>query len=417
MKSLQEFLYNFFKNKGQHVFLSLLVAKICAFLGSLFIIRILPESEFGTISIVASIFAIFMPFSGFGSQQSLLRFGSISESIEEKKTLAGYLFKQGFIYQLLLSVFFLLISVFFVNKYDDIFYIFLFFCLRLIGFYFLNYLQSEFRILGNNLGFAQISNVVNIFGVILLLILSYFFGLKGYLLAIAFTPFVSLFWFKKNHFISAAKEFNFTKKEIWRYGLHSSGTALMSDALFSIDILLLGFLLNETAVANYKVAILIPTNITFLAITFMQSDFPILAKNYRNRDFLKNYIQNYYKIFIPICSLVFLIGFLFRHFIWQQFFGLNYKDNSQVFTLFLFVFCCNMLFRNLYGNLLSAVGKMKINTLISFSALVLISSLAIILVPKYGVFGMAISMSITLLFTGFALMSFFFNYLKNLSKV
>ena len=37
----------------------------------------------------------------------------------------------------------------------------------------------------------------------------------------------------------------------------------LSDLLFSLDILLLGFLLNENAVADYKVAIILPSNLTF----------------------------------------------------------------------------------------------------------------------------------------------------------
>ncbi|ROI08030.1 hypothetical protein EGI11_10250 [Chryseobacterium sp. H3056] len=96
METLQLFISDFFKNKGQHVFLSLLVAKICAFAGSLFIIKLLPESEFGMISIVASVFAIFLPFSGFGSQQSLLRYGALQENDLDKKQLSAFLLKEGF---------------------------------------------------------------------------------------------------------------------------------------------------------------------------------------------------------------------------------------------------------------------------------------------------------------------------------
>lgn len=414
MKSLQEFLRNFFNNKGQHVFLSLLIAKICAFLGSLFIIRILPESEFGTMSIVASVFAIFAPFSGFGSQQSLLRFGSLNNEITEKKSLAKYLFLKGFGYQILLSVIFLLLSFFFLNKYDDIFYIFLFFTIRLIGFYFFNHIQSELRIFGNNREFARVNNVVNIFGVLLLLGLSYFFGLKGYLLAIAFTPFLSLIWFKKSNYIYITERFSFNKKEIWYYGLHASGTALLSDMLFSADVLLLSFLMNETAVANYKAAILIPANITFLALTFMQSDFPVLAKNYQNRSFLMNYISNYYKIFIPISLVIFTIGFLLKTEILHFFFSAKYSDNSLVFIVLLGGFCMNMLLRNLYGNLLSAVGKMKVNTLVSLLTLVLLLIFSMVFVSRFGIEGMAISLSLSMFFSGFALMFSFYFHLKNL---
>ena len=414
MKSLSEFLRNFFQNKGQHVFLSLLIAKICAFLGSLFIIRILPESDFGTMSIVASVFAIFTPFSGFGSHQSLLRFGSLNDDVSEKRSLANFLMLKGLGYQILLSVLFLLVSIFYVSRYDYIFYIFIFFAIRLIGFYFFNYIQSELRIFGNNREFASVNNVVNISGVLLLLILSYFFGLKGYLIAIAFTPFISLLWFKKENLKPITENFSFNKKEIWNYGFHASGTALLSDALFSADVLLLSFLMNETAVANYKVAILIPANITFLALTFMQSDFPMLAKNYQNRNFLWNYIKNYYKIFIPISALIFLIGVIFKSEILHLFFSAKYSDNSMVFMILLGGFCLNMLFRNLYGNLLSAVGKMKINTLISALTLLLIFGFSFLFVPKFGIDGMGISLSLTLLLNGLLLMISFLYYLKNL---
>lgn len=414
MKSLQDFLRNFFQNKGQHVFLSLLVAKICAFAGSLCIIRILPENEFGTVSIVASVFALFATFSGFGNHQSLLRFGSITDDISEKKALSKYLMLKGFGYQLLLSLIFLLIALFYIRKYGDIFYIFVFFAVRLIGIYFFSYIQSELRIFGNNREFARINNVVNISGVVVLLLFCWLFGISGYLIATALTPFIALFWFKKENFKTASQTFSFNRKEIWDYGLHASGTAFLSDALFSSDVLILSFLMNENAVANYKVAILIPANITFLALTFMQSDFPELAKNYQNRDFLTNYIRNYYKIFIPVSVIIFLIGFIFKTKILRLFFSAKYADNSMVFAVLLGGFCLNMLFRNLYGNLLSAVGKMKINTVVSTITLAVLIAFSFILVPKFGVNGMATGLAITLFLNGLLLMFSLWNYLRNL---
>ena len=414
MKGLKEFLQDFFRNKGQHIFLSLLIAKICAFLGSLFIIRILPESEFGTISIVASVFAVFAPFSGFGSQQSLLRFGSLRDNVIEKKHLAKYLFLKGFGFQVLLSIIFLVISIFYIDHYENVFYIFIFFAVRLIGHYFFNHIQSELRIFGKNSEFAKVNNVVNIAGVVSLLILTYVFGLQGYLIALAITPFIALFWFKKEHFSSLTENFSFSKKELWNYGLHASGTALLSDALFSADVLMLSLLMNENAVANYKVAVLIPANITFLALTFMQSDFPVLAKNYQNKNFLRNYISNYYKIFLPITVLILGFGILLKSEILKFFFSVKYADNSWVFVILLAGFCLNMLLRNLYGNLISAVGKMSVNTVISVFTLILLPLISFFFVGKYGITGMALSLSITMLANGLLLMIYFYNYLKKL---
>lgn len=414
MKSLQEFLRNFLLRKGQYVFFSLLIAKICAFLGALFLIRILPENQFGTMSIVASVFAVFAPFSGFGSPQILLRYGSISNEAEEKNALSKYLFFQGFGYQVLLGILFLAVSFFYVKRYEDIFMIFGFFAVRLVGFYYLNHIQSHFRIFGQNAKFALVNNVVNISGLVLLLFLAYFFGLKGYLFAIAISPFFSLIWFKRSDFIKSTENFRFNKKDLWNYGIHSSGTALLSDMLFSADILLLSFLMDESAVANYKVAILIPANITFLAVTFMQNDFPELAKNYLNKSFLTNYISNYYKIFLPISILVLVTGYLGRNEILHLFFSKKYMDNGFVFGVLLLGFCLNMLLRNLYGNLLSAVGKMKLNTFVSLITLAFLFVFSVVFVNIYGIIGMAVSLTLSMFLSGLLLWYFFSLYLKKL---
>ena len=45
-----------------------------------------------------------------------------------------------------------------------------------------------------------------------------------------------------------------------------------------LDILLLGFLLNENAVADYKVAIILPSNLTFLVYLCYKQIFQKLLK-------------------------------------------------------------------------------------------------------------------------------------------
>ncbi len=414
MGNLSDFLRNFFKNKGHFVFGSLLIAKICGFLSSLMIIRLLPEKDFGLVSIVASFFAVFLAFSGFGSQQILLRYGSIIKTMEEKKILSSYVFKQGFFYQVILSSVFLLSSIFYLDKFDHILCLFLGFSVRLLGYFFYNHIQSQLRVEGKNREFARLNNVVNISGLILTLLLTYYLGLTGYLIAMATMPFVSLFWFKNIDFKNQ-NSFKFSKKELWSYGFFAAGTAVLGDALFSLDILLTGFLLNESAVADYKTAILIPSNLTFIAITFMQSDFPDLAKNHSNKAYLKYYISNYYKLFIPFCAILFLVFFLSNDFIVKLLFGEKYVGIESSFSILTAAFLMNMLFRNLYGNLLSAVGKMAYNTIVSASALLILTVLSFIFVPKWGTLGMAIAQSVTLFTTGLLLMCGFLSYYRKLS--
>ena len=414
MGGLKEFLSRFFSNKGHHVFFSFLIAKICGFLGSLVIIRLLPENEYGILSIVISVCAIFLPFSGFGSNQILLRYGAISEK-ENKQNLSSYLFFKGIFNEIILIVIFVGISLFYASKYENIIIIFLFFGIRLMGFYLSNHIQTYYRISGKNDIFAKVSNAINIGGFILLLVLTYLFKFYGYLLAIALIPYLSLFWLKKEMF-SAKRIVYDNKKEIWRFGIFTAATSVISETLFSLDVMLLGFLMNENAVANYKVAILLPSNITVLAISFMQSDYPLLSKNYQNKNFLRSYIKNYYKIFIPICILILGFFYFFKDLLLKVFFGTNYSDNSNLMMILLLGFTFGMLSRNLFGNLLPAVGKIEVNTWVSILSLIILSVTAYFLVNTFGILGMGISLSLVLIWEGLAYLTFFGNYLKKLTR-
>jgi O-antigen/teichoic acid export membrane protein len=413
MKSLKDFLRSFFDNHGHYVFLSFLIAKICGFASTLLVIRLLPENEFGILSIVISVLTIFLPFTGFGSGQTLMRFGSISSDEHEKRKISSYFFFKGIVFEILLTVLFLSVAFFYLNKYEDIFLIFVFCAVRLAGFYFVNHIQVFYRITGKNRTFARINNVVNIGGLLLILVLTYFFKLYGYLIAIAITPYLSLFWLTKD--IYSFRQFipkNY--KEMWKYGGFTAATSLISDTMFSLDILLLGFLMNESAVANYRVAILIPSNITFLAISFLQSDFPLLSKNYRNKAFLTSYIINFHKVFIPVCIGIFVFFLFFNQYILKYFFGTAYTDNSDLLMILLIGFNIGMLTRNLYGNLLPAVGKIEINTWVGIASLIFLAVAAYLLLPIYGVLGMGIAMTATILISGFSYLIFFFLYLKKL---
>ncbi|MGC5744787.1 oligosaccharide flippase family protein [Chryseobacterium sp. NFX27] len=413
MKSLKDFLRSFFDNHGHYVFLSFLIAKICGFAGTLLVIRLLPENEFGVLSIVISVLTIFLPFTGFGSGQALMRFGSISSDEHEKRKISSYFFFKGILFEILLTVLFLSVAFFYFNKYEDIFLIFVFCAVRLGGFYFVNHIQVFYRITGKNRTFAKINNVVNIGGLLLILVLTYFFKLYGYLIAIAVTPYLSLFWLTKD--IYSFRQFipkNY--REMWKYGGFTAATSLISDTMFSLDILLLGFLMNESAVANYRVAILIPSNITFLAISFLQSDFPLLSKNYQNKAFLTSYIINFHKVFIPVCIGIFIFFIFFNQYILKYFFGTAYIDNSDLLMVLLIGFNVGMLTRNLYGNLLPAVGKIEINTWVGIASLIFLAVAAYLLMPIYGVLGMGIAMTATILISGFSYLIFFFLYLKKL---
>ncbi|MGS0747692.1 hypothetical protein [Halpernia sp. GG3] len=129
---------------------------------------------------------------------------------------------------------------------------------------------------------------------------------------------------------------------------------------------------------------------------------------------MKNYVLNFYKIFVPISVLTFLVGFLFKVEIISFFFSGKYSGNEIIFAVLLGSFSLNMLLRNLYGTLISAVGLMKFNTVISLLNIILLVTFAFILVIKFGVMGMALSLSLSMIICGFLLLFAFYLYWKSL---
>ncbi|PIE50845.1 MAG: polysaccharide biosynthesis protein [Flavobacteriales bacterium] len=415
MNSLKDFIRSFIDNKGGYVFLSFFIGKLTAFLSSLFLIRLLSEEDFGIITKIVSIFVVFLAFNGMGAYQSLLRFGAIEKDKKNKDILTAYALRVGMLFQVLISLIFLIFNFFYIKDTETKWWLIIAFSVRLIGFYFYNIITIYYRIHFNNSTFAKINNVVNIFGLLSLIGLTYFFGLKGYVFSIALSPFLSLFWYKKE-IVKRVTNITIGIREFWDYAIHTAGTMLLSDLLFSLDIILINFFLDEVAIANYKTTILLPANITFLAIVFIQTDYPKLAENYLNANYLKRYIANYYKIFIPLSGVILGVGYFFDDEILSLFFGQRYSHRSDhLFFILLLGFVGSMLLRNLFGNLNAAVGKVKYNTVISILTIIVLLMSGFILIPKYEIIGVGISMSMSLIFSGVLSFVYFWTYLKRIN--
>lgn len=414
MKDVLIFLKSFYRNHGMFVFLSFLIQKVSAFATTLIIIRLLTKEEFGLLSIVPAVFVMFAPFNGRGLPVGLLRYGTLLNSKEEKQFFANQILKQSVVFQFFLSVIFLITSIFFVDKYESILIIFIAFSIRLFGQVFLAHIQSYFRIQFNNKKFALVTIYNSVISLLLVILATYFYGFNGYLVAVTIAPFFVLFWYKKEMFSNVNSIFSFNKKEFNQFSWHAAINNFSIELLFAIDILILSFLLNEESVASYKVAILIPANMIFLAQSFIQSDYPKITLNNNDHRYLKNYILNYFKFFIPVCLLIISLGYIFREEIIILFFGKDYLSVSSYFTIFLFAFSANMIFRVLFGNLLSAIGKMNLVTYSTTISVVVLIISSMLLVPKLQIMGMVYSMFLALIFCGSCMYFFFIKELKKL---
>lgn len=416
MKELIRFLKEFIQNKGLFVFTSILVSKFAMLLTNIIAARLITKEEFGLVALVFSVFAIFVPLSGMGSYQGMLRYGVLENNIKNKNKISSYAFKKGLANQFWVTVFYFVVCYFYTLKYGNLNLIILLFGIRLVGTYFLNHIQTYLRINNDNKQFSIVNMTVSIVGLALVWVGTSTFGLSGYLVAMAIMPWVSFFYFKKPMYANFIPKFSFNTKEFWSYSIHSSLNSFFSDILFAIDFMLIGLMLQESDIAFYKTAIILPMNLALLPQIFMQTDYPKLTLNHLDVSYLKFYIKNYYKIFIPLGSVIIIVGFLIKDIIVPLIFGDEYNGYGWVFFITLIALVLNMWLRSLYGNLAAAIGKANWNTHATLGAIIIILAVGLWLIPIYGIIGAALGMAMALTFTGVYTMLLFYKYLRNLEN-
>ena len=415
MNNIIQFIKNFNANKGGYVFLSFVIEKLIGLVNTIYLVRLIAKDDFGQITLISSLFAVIITLSGFGSVQGLLRYGSMANSEKDKDNLSQYIFRNGFKKHLILSLVFLLIAITYELKFIGIWPIVLWFTLRFIGFYIYSFIVNYYRIHLDNKKYASITIFVNCVGSILTFVLTWQFNTIGYLFGLAITPWLSLIFIKAILLKNIPVKLDFIDlNEFWKYSFQSAINYGLAEVLLMLDVLLIGLFLSETDVANYKIAIILPMNLVFLATVFIQTDFPKIVSHSTDKKYLNQYIKSYHQIFIPLGIIILLIGYFIKDWIVTFVFGREYNEVGYLFFVILIAVVSNMCLRNLYSNLLSAVGLAKDNTKIAIISIFCMLGLSLLFIPTYGIFGAACALSLTFILTGILSRILFSRYLNSI---
>ncbi|MFV0198514.1 oligosaccharide flippase family protein [Empedobacter falsenii] len=416
MKDLIKFIQSFLQNNGFYVFLSFLIEKLVMLINIIFIVKMIPQDEFGRITLIASIVAFMSPWSGFGSLQVLMKFGAGENDEQIKQDLSRKLLRNGMVYQFLLALIFIAVANIYTLKFEQLEWIILLFAIRLFGMFFQSHLTIDYRINGKNKKFAFLNIFINCIGLLLTFILTIYFGAIGYMVSLAIAPFLSLFFYSKNIIQKAVNQItSMNWKAMWRYGRMESLAYFASELLFSIDIAMIALFMLDKDIALYKVAIILPMNLLFLPTILFQTDFPRIIQNCQDKNFLKFYIKNYYKLFIPI-GLIMLIGSYFlKDWLIKLFFNESYLEGDKVFFITTVAVVLAILFRVLYLNLFSAIGKYNWNIRVSILSIFSLITFDLLLIPPYGIEGAALGFLLMFLVSGFYAKFLFRKYLEELN--
>ncbi|MDM1523203.1 oligosaccharide flippase family protein [Empedobacter stercoris] len=415
MKDLIKFIQSFLQNNGFYVFLSFLIEKLVMLINIIFIVKMIPQDEFGRITLIASIVAFMSPWSGFGSLQVLMKFGAGENDEQIKQDLSRKLLRNGMVYQFLLALIFIAVANIYTLKFEQLEWIILLFAIRLFGMFFQSHLTIDYRINGKNKKFAFLNIFINCIGLLLTFILTIYFGAIGYMVSLAIAPFLSLFFYSKNIIQKAVNQItSMNWKAMWRYGRMESLAYFASELLFSIDIAMIALFMLDKDIALYKVAIILPMNLLFLPTILFQTDFPRIIQNCHDKNFLKFYIKNYYKIFIPLGVIIVFGSYFLKDWLIKLFFNQTYLLGDKVFFIVTIAVVLGMLFRILYINLNSTIGRSDWNVRVSLLSIISLVIFDAFLIPSYGIEGAAFGMLFTFVISGLYACYLFRKYLKSI---
>lgn len=387
----KKFLLGFWKRSGNWVTMAILSARFLSFFASWIALKLLPLHSLGNIIFSLSIVSFLIPVAGLGASQGLLRFGALQDDIDQKNSLFQYVIRKGLLISLGLSIVIIALSGVLTIKMPEAQPYLIGLSVLLGTQFLLESLKIYFRILHQNKKFAQIDLLYGILLILMVAMGCYFFKEVGYIFALILTPLMTFLFFLPKHLITFSKTKMRSSIGFWKYSLFSGMSNTVAQLLIIIDIFLIGFLTeNSLNITLYKYLSLIPFSLLILPNIIVTTDFVKLTENIRDKEFMKHYLTNYFFLFSMITLLIWLVfGF------WTEdvlgFFGENFVDQKIVFFYLLLGVSSVLLFRGLFGNLLSAQGNAHINFWISSLAILLNLALNFWLIPTYGILGAAMT--------------------------
>lgn len=165
-------------------------------------------------------------------------------------------------------------------------------------------------------------------------------------------------------------------------------------------------------ITNYRYISLIPFSLLFLPRVFIATDFVAFTEKIYDKNYIVDYMKSYMLFFLIISCVLLLFSFLFA----EQILAIldrNFIQFVDTFLILMFGIVGIYIFRGLFGNLLSSIGKAHINYYIASFALIINIITNYYLIPKYGIKGAAITSAILMWFTGIiSLIWFWYLYRK-----
>lgn len=404
MKLVANFLKNFLNRSGGYIFVASILSRLLSFSASWLALQFVNHEKLGVVLFSWNIITFLIPIVGLGLHQSYIRYGALLKEETEKKILLAYVLKKGVLVSVMMTVGLLVFCLIwpFALEQTNVYLAAL--SLVFVPMFLYEITRIKALLEHRNKDAAGLDMGYNFILIVLVALGSYFFQEIGYTAALILAPLIT-FLLQAKQLLPIFKDAykpSYVDKEFWKYGFYGGLANVATILLFSIDILLVGHLLQDSMMVTiYKYVSVIPLSMLFLPRVFMTTDFVTFTEQISNRRYVYDYIKSYMLVFagISVGFLLFFISFADQV---LSIFDPSFVVYAKSFKILCIGVVGILLFRGLFGNLLSSIGKIHINYWISVGALCLNVISNYYLIPIWGIEGAAITSACIMWFTGIA---------------
>lgn len=387
-------------NGAFHIIVGSFCTKFVAFIGSYFLVRVLSKADYGILSYYENIVSYFAIFIGLGLSSGLLRFLILAKTNGEKKMCYERAIKRGTIYNLILLAACVLFCFLFKHPESFASYWFIGAGLAICAFmeFYVNSSLSSLRSSFKAKSYAVIAFITSALIIVARIAGALSFGLFGsvsfkIVIEILCAVFCVLFVYKT--IFKGIKKEPLDKafcREIDKYSLQ----VMFTDGLWAIfmlnDLFLLGqFIGDESILADYKVAYVIPANLSIMTYAIGVFIAPYFTKHEKEKDYnwvKKNCIKTTIITFF-IMSVFTIVCFIFAEPFIVFLYTDKYISSVEIMRILLIASLFNNGIRQTIANILSAIGLQKANLIVAGIGIAIQVVLDIIFIPLWGSIGVA----------------------------
>ena len=407
------------KNGFIYIFSTSVINKVVQFCIFVVFVRLLTKEAYGSLTYALNILDIFLLFKGIGSVMGILQYCSAEPTEEGKLSFFKYGLKVGFMFNLILALLIFVFTYLFELPVKGSSQILRWLAFTPLLIIFFEGIQFYLRAVLKNKEFSWLSviNTILFFG--FSYILGKFYGIEGIVWAryLGFIISLAVAIYMIKDYLEPLKKVAYPTlkagREFVSYSLLSVITTSISQIMFLIDVFLIGMIIqDQSIVASYKNATLIPFALNFIPTSVVTYVYPYFAQNAANKEWIKKKYLSTQNILMILNGVISVGLIVFAPLIIRVFFGSEYMDALVPFRILSVSYFVVGTFRILTGNILASIRKVKVNLVNAIVTSGFNVILSIFLITRFGTVGAALSTLTVGIISSLISNLYLLNYLK-----